>query len=58
MSTFEMPFTEVLREGKYARMVEARSVLCFWANRELGISTVELASRLKIAPPQKLLSPR
>jgi len=26
---FEMPSTEVLREGKYARTVEARSVLCF-----------------------------
>jgi DNA-binding MarR family transcriptional regulator len=24
-------------------------VLCYWANRELGISTVELAKRLKIA---------
>jgi len=48
---FEMPLTEVLREGKYARTVEARSVLCFWANRELGISTVELAKRLKIAQP-------
>ena len=48
---FEMPLTEVLREGKYARTVEARSVLCFWANRELGISTVELARRLKIAQP-------
>lgn len=48
---FEMPLTEVLREGKYARTVEARSVLCFWANRELGIRTVELARRLKIAQP-------
>jgi chromosomal replication initiation ATPase DnaA len=46
---FEMPPQEVLREGKYARTVPARSVLCYWANRELGISTVELAQRLKIA---------
>jgi hypothetical protein len=48
---FDMASTEVLRKGKYARTVEARSVLCFWANRELGISTVELAKRLKIAQP-------
>jgi hypothetical protein len=48
---FEMPCTEVLRRGKYTRTVEARSVLCFWANRELGINTVELARRLKIAQP-------
>ena len=48
---FEMPPAEVLRRGRYARTVAARSVLCFWANRELGLSTVELASRLQIAAP-------
>jgi len=48
---FEMPIGEVLRRGRYVRTVPARSVLCFWANRELGISTVELAKRLKIAQP-------
>jgi len=48
---FEMPEHEVLREGKYARTVPARSVLCYWANRELGISTVELSRRLKISQP-------
>jgi DNA-binding MarR family transcriptional regulator len=46
-----MPIGEVLRRGRYDRTVPARSVLCFWANRELGISTVELAKRLKIAQP-------
>jgi REP element-mobilizing transposase RayT len=48
---FEMPIGQVLRRGRYVRTVPARSVLCFWANRELGISTVELAKRLKIAQP-------
>jgi putative transposase len=48
---FEMPIGEVLRKGRYVRTVAARSVLCFWANRELGISTLELAQRLKIAQP-------
>jgi putative transposase len=46
---FEMPSQEVLREGRFVRTVAARSVLCYWANRELGISTVELARRLNIA---------
>jgi putative transposase len=46
---FEMPSHEVLREGRFVRTVAARSVLCYWANRELGISTVELARRLNIA---------
>ena len=48
---FEMPIDEVLRRGRFGRTVAARSVLCFWANRELGISTVELARRFKIAQP-------
>jgi chromosomal replication initiation ATPase DnaA len=46
---FEMPSQEVLREGRFVRTVAARSVLCYWANRELGVSTVELAQRLNIA---------
>ena len=48
---FDMPLSEVLREGKYARTVAARSLLCYWANRELGITTVELARRLNLAQP-------
>ena len=46
---FDMPLSEVLREGEYARTVAARSLLCYWANRELGITTVELARRLNLA---------
>jgi hypothetical protein len=48
---FGMPISEVLRRGRYARTVPARSVLCYWANRELGISTMELARRLNLAQP-------
>jgi chromosomal replication initiation ATPase DnaA len=48
---FEILFQEVLRRGKYARTVPARSVLCYWANRELGISTVKLAKSLTIDQP-------
>ena len=40
---------EVLRVGKYARTVAARSVLCYWSNRELGISAVEFSRRLQLA---------
>jgi chromosomal replication initiation ATPase DnaA len=40
---------DVLRAGKYAKAVKARSVLCYWATRELGISTVQLAKQLKLA---------
>ena len=48
---FELPLSGVLREGKHARTVAARSLLCDWANRELGITAVELARRLNLAQP-------
>jgi putative transposase len=41
----------VTRPGRYPNTVEARSVLCYWAARELGISTVELSKRLGISQP-------
>jgi len=41
----------VTRRGRYPDMVEARSVLCYWAARELGVSTLELAKRLGITQP-------
>jgi putative transposase len=42
---------EVLRPGKYPGVVVARSVLCYFATRELGLSTVELARRLHVSQP-------
>ena len=38
-------------ERRYPDTVEARSVLCYWAARELGLSTVELSKRLGISQP-------
>jgi len=31
--------------------VEARALLCFWAHRKLGMSTIDIARRLKIGQP-------
>jgi hypothetical protein len=39
---------EVLRAGKQPLRVKARDILSYFANRELGMSTVELARILKI----------
>ena len=39
---------EVLRAGKQPLRVKARDLLCYFANRELGMSTVELARILSI----------
>ena len=42
---------EVFYRGKQQRKVKARSLLCFWAVSELGISLRELARRLEISAP-------
>ena len=42
---------KVTRPGRYPDTVEARSALCYWAARELKISTVELSKRLGISQP-------
>ena len=39
---------EVLRAGKQPLRAKARDILCYFANRELGMSTVELARILNI----------
>ena len=39
---------DVLRSGKQARTVMARSLVCFWANGKLGMTTVEISNPLKI----------
>jgi len=41
----------VTRPGRSPDTVEARSVLCYWAARELGISTLALARKLRISQP-------
>ncbi len=41
----------VTRRGRYPDTVEARSVLCYWAARELRISTLELSKRLGVSQP-------
>jgi len=43
--------SEILRKGKQQRKVQARSLFCFWAVRELGMSLRELARRLEMSSP-------
>jgi len=40
---------DVVRPDKQRQTVKARSLLCFWLNRELGMTTVDIAKRLKIS---------
>jgi hypothetical protein len=42
---------EIFLKGKQQKKVKVRSLFCFWAVRELGISLTELARRLEISVP-------
>jgi putative transposase len=42
---------EVWAKGKYRRIVEARSLLCYWAVRELGVPMSSLAREVGISIP-------
>jgi uncharacterized SAM-binding protein YcdF (DUF218 family) len=44
-----IPAEDIWREGKVKVLVRARSLLCFWAVRELGISMTAMARRLNIS---------
>lgn len=40
---------DVLKRSKDPQTVKARSLLCYWANRELGMTTIEISLRLKVS---------
>jgi putative transposase len=42
---------EILSPGKYKKVVEARSVVCYWGMREVGISQEILAQKFSISQP-------
>ena len=41
----------VWRKGRYRHVVEARSLFCYWAVRELGVAMSSLAGKLRISIP-------
>jgi len=42
--------------GKYPKNVKARSLFCYWAVRELGISATSLARKLGLTQPAVSIS--
>jgi len=48
---YQVKVREVLARGRGQQRVSARSLFCFWAVRELGISLSALARRLSMSPP-------
>ena len=39
---------DILKAGKQSKTVEARSLVCYFTNRKLGMTTVEIAQQLNI----------
>lgn len=48
---FEIAPEDIYSPGKYKERVKARSLLCYWAVRELGETEIELARKLGIKQP-------
>jgi chromosomal replication initiation ATPase DnaA len=48
---YELKEGDILSKGKQQRKVKARSLLCFWTVRELGITLTELARHLVMSVP-------
>ena len=46
-----MDIEQVWQSGKFRPQVQARSLLCYWAVRELGESMTAMAGRLGISTP-------
>jgi putative transposase len=47
----DMPEDEVTSPGKRRSVVKARSLVCYWAHRELGMSQTELAGKFSVSQP-------
>ncbi len=45
----DLPVENIWLEGRYRSLVTARSLLCFWAVRELGVGMASLARKLNIS---------
>ena len=48
---YGMETREIMSRGKQPRKVKARSLFCFWAVSELGMSTRQVAKRLEMSSP-------
>jgi hypothetical protein len=46
-----MDIEQVWQPGKFRPQVQARSLLCYWAVREMGDSMTTMAGRLGISTP-------
>jgi len=55
---FSIKPEEIFQSGKQPVKVKARSLLCYWAVRELGFTMADLAPKLNISQPAVSMSAR
>jgi REP element-mobilizing transposase RayT len=53
-----LPLKVVWETGRRPQTVKARSLLCYWASRELGLSMTAIASRLGLTQPAVSIAAR
>jgi REP element-mobilizing transposase RayT len=53
-----LPLDVVWETGRRPQTVQARSLLCYWASKELGVSMTEIANRLGVTQPAVSIAAR
>jgi len=48
---FDIEPEQIYSPGKYPKVVQARSLLCYWAVRQLGLTATSLAKKLHLTQP-------
>ena len=48
---FDIEPERIFKPGKYPRIVQARSLFCYWSIRELGLTATALAKKLNLTQP-------
>jgi chromosomal replication initiation ATPase DnaA len=48
---FDLKPDDLCQQGRQKPLTQARSLFCFWASRELGISQKSLAGRFSLTEP-------
>ena len=54
----DIPIELVWEKSRRPQTVEARSLLCYWASSELGISMTDIAKRLSLTQPAVSIAAR
>ena len=54
----DLPIEKIWEKSRRPQTVQARSLLCYWASKELGLSKTEIANRLGLTQPAVSIAAR